>query len=207
MPTSRVVINLTMVLLTVGLLALVGIVATTVWLAEKAQIYAEDATGARNTRIAAVELRAALQSAESSQRGYLVGGGEALERHRIKVDPLLMLEARPGLVSGGKALVRLVEGHRKVDAVFLTGDVLPTGALLEANRRGCKVPDHIAIAGSDDDELQENVSPPLTSIRFPRYEIGHRAACMVMDRVVGRSCDSAILDLGFEIISASTKVR
>jgi LacI family transcriptional regulator, gluconate utilization system Gnt-I transcriptional repressor len=57
-----------------------------------------------------------------------------------------------------------VEGRQKVDAVFLTGDVLATGALLEANRRGWKVPDRITIAGSDDDELQENVSPPLTSI-------------------------------------------
>jgi len=74
--SSRVVINLTIVLLTVGLLVLVGIIGMTVWLGEKARIYAEDATGARNTRISAVELRAALQSAESSQRGYLVGGNE-----------------------------------------------------------------------------------------------------------------------------------
>jgi CHASE3 domain sensor protein len=77
MPISiRLVINLTIVFLTVGLLALVGIIATTVWLGQEAQIYAEDATSARTTRIAAVELRAALQSAESSQRGYLVGGNE-----------------------------------------------------------------------------------------------------------------------------------
>jgi two-component sensor histidine kinase/CHASE3 domain sensor protein len=74
--SSRVVINLTIVLLTVGLLALVGIIGMTVWLGEKAQIYAEDATAARNTRVSAVELRAAMQSAESSQRGYLVGGNE-----------------------------------------------------------------------------------------------------------------------------------
>lgn len=74
--SSRVVINLTVVLLTVGLLALVGIIGMTVWLGEKARIYAEDATGARDTRVSAVELRAALQSAESSQRGYLLGGNE-----------------------------------------------------------------------------------------------------------------------------------
>ena len=136
--------------------------------------------------------------------GYM----SALDRHHIKVDPLLMLEARPGLASGDGALVHLVEGHRNVDAVFLTGDVLATGALLEANRRGWKVPDRIAIAGSDDDELQENVSPPLTSIRFPRYEIGRRAAGLVMDRAAGRSSGSAVLDLGFEIIQrASTRVR
>ena len=74
--SSRVVINLTVILLTVGLLALVGIIGMTVWLGEKAQIYAEEATSARNTRISAVELRAALQAAESSQRGYLVSGNE-----------------------------------------------------------------------------------------------------------------------------------
>ena len=74
--SSRLVINLTIVLLTVGLLALVGIIGMTVWLGEKARIYAEDATAARDTRVSAVELRAALQSGESSQRGYLLGGNE-----------------------------------------------------------------------------------------------------------------------------------
>ena len=74
--SSRLVINLTVVLLTVGLLALAGIISTTVWLGEKAQVYAEDATSAQNTRIAAVELRAAMQVAESRQRGYLVSSNE-----------------------------------------------------------------------------------------------------------------------------------
>ena len=41
-----------------------------------ADLRGKAATTARNTRIAAVELRAALQNAESSQRGYLVGGNE-----------------------------------------------------------------------------------------------------------------------------------
>jgi two-component sensor histidine kinase/CHASE3 domain sensor protein len=74
--SSKMVINLTIVLLTVGLFALVGIVATTIWLAENAQSYAEEATSARKTRIAAVELRAAMQNAEASQRGYLIRGNE-----------------------------------------------------------------------------------------------------------------------------------
>jgi LacI family transcriptional regulator, gluconate utilization system Gnt-I transcriptional repressor len=128
----------------------------------------------------------------------------ALEAHGIKPDPDRMLEASPGLDSGGKALVRLVERDPKIDAVFLTGDVLATGAVLEANRRGWKVPDRVAIAGSDDDEFQANVLPPLTSIRFPRYEIGRRAAGMVTDRVLGRSTGPAVLDLGYEIIQRAS---
>ncbi|MEA2933944.1 MAG: hypothetical protein QOD74_590 [Variibacter sp.] len=77
MPIStRFVVNSTIVLLTIGFLSLLGIVLTTIWLGEKAQLYFEEATQLRDTRVAAVELRAALQNAESSQRGYLVGGNE-----------------------------------------------------------------------------------------------------------------------------------
>jgi two-component sensor histidine kinase/CHASE3 domain sensor protein len=116
--SSRVVINLTIVLLAVGLLALVGIVATTVWLGEKAQIYAEDATSARNTRIAAVELRAALQSAESSQRGYLVGGNEIYlaPYDSAKTHAVSQLERLKSSLSALPQTARLVERLSQVVA-------------------------------------------------------------------------------------------
>jgi two-component sensor histidine kinase len=77
MPISgRFVAQYTSLLLAIGFLALLGIVGTTIWLGEQARIYSNDATGARDTRISAVELRSALQSAESSQRGFLVSGNE-----------------------------------------------------------------------------------------------------------------------------------
>ena len=77
MPIStRFVVKSTIVLLTVGLLTLLGIVGMTIWLGERAQVYFNEAIEARDTRGAAVELRSALQSAESSQRGFLVSGNE-----------------------------------------------------------------------------------------------------------------------------------
>jgi LacI family gluconate utilization system Gnt-I transcriptional repressor len=88
----------------------------------------------------------------------------------------------------------------RIDAAFLTGDVLATGALLEANRKGWRVPEDIAIAGSDDNELQEYVSPPLTSVRFPRYAIGCTAASMLLNRIGGAPSAEHIVDLGFQII-------
>ena len=62
--------------LAIGFLVLLGIVGMTVWLGERAQNYANDVVEARDVRIAAVELRSAIQSAESSQRGYLLSGNE-----------------------------------------------------------------------------------------------------------------------------------
>ena len=74
--SSRFVVNSTIILLLVGFLALLAIVGTTIWLGENAQRYVDEASQVRETRISAVELRSALQSAESSQRGFLVGGNE-----------------------------------------------------------------------------------------------------------------------------------
>ncbi len=74
--SSRFVVNSTIILLTVGFLALLAIIGATIWLGENAQHYARQASVARDVRISAVELRSALQSAESSQRGYLVSGNE-----------------------------------------------------------------------------------------------------------------------------------
>jgi two-component sensor histidine kinase/CHASE3 domain sensor protein len=74
--SSRLVIGSSAVLLTVGFLTLLAIVAMTAWLGEKANLYFDESIQSRGLRVAAVELRSALQSAESSQRGYLVEGNE-----------------------------------------------------------------------------------------------------------------------------------
>ena len=74
--SSRFVVTSTILLLGVGLLTLVGIVGTTIWLGERARVYFTLVTEARTLRAAAVELRSALQNAESSQRGFLVSGNE-----------------------------------------------------------------------------------------------------------------------------------
>jgi signal transduction histidine kinase len=74
--TSRFFVRFTTALLFVGFLALLVIVGMTIWLAERAQIHFDEALGARDARQSAVELRNAVLSAESSQRGFLVTGNE-----------------------------------------------------------------------------------------------------------------------------------
>lgn len=65
MPISgRFVVKYTGLLLAIGLLTLLGIVGMTIWLGERAQTYANEAIQARDTRVSAVELRSAIQSAE-----------------------------------------------------------------------------------------------------------------------------------------------
>jgi two-component sensor histidine kinase len=72
--SSRFVVTSTILLLGVGFLALLAIVGTTIWLGERSRGYFGLVTEARTLRAAAVELRSALQTAEASQRGFLVDG-------------------------------------------------------------------------------------------------------------------------------------
>ncbi len=74
--TNRFVVQSTSVFLLVGFLALLAIVGMTFWLGERSQVYFNDVIEARDTRASAVELRNAVQTAESSQRGFLFTGNE-----------------------------------------------------------------------------------------------------------------------------------
>jgi two-component sensor histidine kinase len=74
--SARFVVRSTVLLLAVGFLALLAIVVMTIWLGERSQTYFDEVIEARDTRSAAVELRAALQAAETSQRGFIATGNE-----------------------------------------------------------------------------------------------------------------------------------
>lgn len=69
-------IPLTTALLAAGFVALAVIVAATFWLGQRAERYAFDVMQLRDLRVSAVELRNALLTAESSQRGFLYSGNE-----------------------------------------------------------------------------------------------------------------------------------
>ncbi|RYG65548.1 histidine kinase, partial [bacterium] len=73
---GRVIVQSIGALLIVGFLALLGILGMVVWFGERSQTYFDDAIQSRDIRSFAVELRSAIQSAESSQRGYVLTGNE-----------------------------------------------------------------------------------------------------------------------------------
>ncbi|MBL0934291.1 MAG: LacI family DNA-binding transcriptional regulator [Rhizobiaceae bacterium] len=137
-------------------------------------------------------------------RGYL----EAVDEFGLARDQGLIREAFFTLDNGSKAFADLVAADPSIDAAFFANDVLAAGALFEAERRGIRVPDDIAIAGFDDIDLAGAVTPALTTVRIPRYEIGAEAARLLLERIAGRAPDRPVVDLGFEIVArGSTRTR
>ncbi len=133
--------------------------------------------------------------ARERQRGYFA----ALKTAGRMRNPLLVAEVGGGLTQGAHAMVDMMARMPSVDAIFFAGDVLAIGALFEAQRRGWKVPDRIAIAGFDDLDIMRHTVPTLTCLRLPRLEIGRRSAEALLARVRGNP-EKVRLDLGFEVI-------
>ncbi len=132
------------------------------------------------------------------QRGYL----RALEQLGLKQDSRLIVETSRGLSAGAEAVARVVQSVPEADALFCAGDVLVVGALFECQKRGWAVPGRIALASFDDVDLLRHLSPSITTLRLPRYDIGERSARMLLSRIIdgAEHLRGNVVDLKFEVI-------
>jgi LacI family gluconate utilization system Gnt-I transcriptional repressor len=104
------------------------------------------------------------------------------------------------MTSAATTFEALIEQHPTLDAVFFSSDTIAAGALFACQRRNWRVPDRIALAGLGDFEIAAQTVPALTTVRVPRYDIGRRAAEIILARLDGTVTQSQTVDLGFEIV-------
>jgi LacI family gluconate utilization system Gnt-I transcriptional repressor len=134
------------------------------------------------------------------QMERLAGYRAAVEAYGLDRDPQLVDEVEMDLKAAAQHLRMLFDRRSDVEAVFCTGDFIAAGVLFECQRLGLRVPRDLAIAGFEGLEIAENVTPSLTTVRIPRFEIGVRAGEMLLDRIAGRAAETRVVDLGFEVI-------
>jgi DNA-binding LacI/PurR family transcriptional regulator len=82
-----------------------------------------------------------------------------------------------------EAVNRLMTLRTKPDAIFTMSDKLTSGCLKTLNRRGIRVPDDIALVGFSNSDIAELISPPLTVVRQPAYEIGRDATELLLQLI------------------------
>lgn len=140
MPTPRLsFIQITLLLLIAGLVALVAIVGTTIWLVNRTQTYVEESMQARELRSATIDMVATVQNAESGQRGYLLTGSDtyldpynlAKTRFAARLARLTAIAARnPADRADVERLLPMLNG--KMDELQQTIDLARAGRSDEA---------------------------------------------------------------------------
>jgi LacI family transcriptional regulator, galactose operon repressor len=87
---------------------------------------------------------------------------------------------------GGRRAVASLLAMRPVpSAIFCSNDLSAIGALDAARNAGVRVPEDVAIVGFDDVEAAALVTPPLTTVVNPAFDMGRTAARMLAERMTG----------------------
>jgi LacI family transcriptional regulator len=119
------------------------------------------------------------------------------------------LQPPPGLTLASQALTtdegmrccrRLLADGPACTAIITTSDLLAAGCCQALTTAGRSCPEDISVTGHGDLPLAGSLTPPLTTLRLPHYEMGTRAAKLVLDRITGARVPPAALLLPPELI-------
>lgn len=114
--------------------------------------------------------------------GRWLGYQEAMVARRLPLRPEYMVEAEVSTAGGQEAMTRLLALDEPPTAVLTVNDLMAIGALAACRERGVQVPEDISIIGFDNIPLSALTTPPLTTVEQPAYELGLRAAELVLRR-------------------------
>jgi len=112
----------------------------------------------------------------STARERLIGYQQAL-RGRGHPTPGELVRRADFKEDGGYAATRALLATRpRPDALFVANNLMTLGALRAITEAGLQVPHDVRLVGFDDAPWTALVSPALTAVAQPIYEIGRRAA-------------------------------
>lgn len=140
--------------------------------------------------------RAAAFSGAAVRLG-VAGGTQPAVATCLVPAPTTMRSGRVGL---GDLLTRQLD----MDAVFCSSDLLALGVITEAQARGIRVPEQLAVIGFGDLAFAADTYPALTTVRVDGTVIGRQAAQFIMDRAEQRPVERRIVDIGFSISQRQT---
>jgi LacI family transcriptional regulator len=152
----------------------------------------------RHQRIAIIRERPG--NALSRQR--FLGYQQALKDGGRKFDDSLVIELEYiSHEAGYIAMKQLLSNARVPTAVFTHNDVLAVGAMHAIREAGLTIPDDISVVGYDDISSAAYLSPPLTTIRLAKHELGREAGRIILEDINGATeTDFLQVALGVELM-------
>ena len=128
----------------------------------------------------------------ASRSGRLRAEGyrTALAAAHLPYNPTWVIPC-PASVDGGHETARnLLTAEPGLTALFCYNDLVAVGALQACTDLGRRVPGDLAIVGFDDILLAALVTPPLTTCRVPRYDLGAQAMQLLLNQIDGRPAEA-----------------
>lgn len=129
-------------------------------------------------RIAHLATSQELLIGKNRKNGYV----QALKDKGIEVDEEIILRCDTDL-HAQKCIPYLLSLEKKIDGVFAVNDLTAITAMSIIKRSGFSIPQDIAIAGFSNSHYANMTDPPLTTIEQKGFEMGQKAARMLIERI------------------------
>ena len=130
----------------------------------------------------------------------LDGVRDALAEAGLTLAEENILEGDYEMQSGFDAMQRILTRDQLPTAVFAFDDPMAIGAICAATQAGYRVPEDISVVGYDDVEMARFASPPLTTIRHPKSELGQLAVELLISRIRNKELSVEALDIQPELV-------
>ena len=125
-----------------------------------------------------------------------LGYRQALADAGIAADAALEIAAETSEDGGYDAVQRLLALEPRPTAIFAVSDAMAVGALAALREAGLVVPDDIAVSGFGDQPVARYVTPALSTVKVPAFELGRLAIDRMLLAVArgGRADTRDVLD-------------
>jgi LacI family transcriptional regulator len=125
-------------------------------------------------------------------RARLAGVRAVLGEHGLELPGERVIQLPFSMAAGRAGMQTLLALAQPPTAIIGGNDLLAVGGMLEAQRRGLRVPEDISCVGIDDLEISAHMIPALTTVQLPTEELGRRCAQQVLTRLRGSSGERQI---------------
>ena len=125
----------------------------------------------------------------SNQRkeGYIA----ALREHGLPVDEQMIIHCEFDQAHAYRATEQMLDSGLHPDAIFTVSDRLAIGAMLALRHRGQRVPEDVALVGFNDEPVASLLTPTLSSVSQPAFEMGKVAARLFLEQINSESITAA----------------
>jgi len=126
-----------------------------------------------HTRIAHIAGPQEVSTGLARYRGFIA----AMEAHGLAADPELIVTAKSFSIDEGLRCAQLLlTRDGGCTAVAAGNDMLAIGCYAALDQAGLSCPEDLSVIGFNDMPFIDRLRPPLTTIRFPHYQVGTEAA-------------------------------
>jgi len=113
-----------------------------------------------------------------------LGYKKALEKNNIQFDSKLVYTCTDVTFEEGKEFAaQILKDHPDVDGIFVITDLVAVGVLAYFNEINIKVPDQIKVIGFSNWFMSQVITPKLSTVDQPSYEMGIKSFNLLLDEI------------------------